>query len=103
MRGTVRVPFKGSPDGLRTYSFRAGEAITVRDARMSENLWATAVTEGWLEPEPTQKAPPPNKALSAPSNKGGIRHAGGGWYELPTGDKIRGEGAALAALAKMKE
>lgn len=48
--------FKGSPDGITVHIFAEGETITRDDARMSAELWSTAVREGWLgaaAPKPT--------------------------------------------------
>lgn len=32
-----------------------------------------------------------------------IKHVGGGWYELPNGEKIKGKDEALAALKELEE
>jgi hypothetical protein len=36
-------------------------------------------------------------------DENGVKHVGGGYYELPNGEKIKGKQEALVALAKMKD
>jgi hypothetical protein len=67
MTATVRVAFKGSPDGNTVHQFMEGEVVSPSDPRMSESLWATALREGWIAE--AAKASPANKARKRPSNK----------------------------------
>lgn len=39
-----------------------------------------------------------NEDDNGPLNEDGLKHLGGGWYELPNGEKVKGKEEALAAL-----
>ena len=57
--------------------YQAGQVITMDDDGRVENLLRRKLISAI---EPT------------------IRHVGGGWYELPTGQKVQGKEAALAMM-----
>ena len=40
-------------------------------------------------------------ATKEPAETTNIKHVGGGWYELPNGERVRGKAAAEAALENM--
>ncbi len=46
--------------------------------------------------------PPENAALKAAKDKY-PKHIGGGWYELPNGEKVKGKDEALEAMAKLEK
>lgn len=55
---------------------------------------------------PTAGEPDPGESESDPGESGGVgevTHVGGGWFELPNGDRIRGREEAEAALAGLTE
>lgn len=97
MRVRHKVAWRGSPNGIRVIQYQAGE---VDD--LPASLYETAVREGWAEPEGKAKPAPENRARAAPSNRArdapAIKSVGGGWYELPSGERVRGREAAEARL-----
>lgn len=43
------------------------------------------------------------EGTSVDDQEGSIKHTGGGWYELPNGEKIQGKEEALEALAGLEK
>lgn len=45
---------------------------------------------------------PPRRKVVVEEDPPGLMHVGGGWYELPGGERVQGKEAALAALEAVK-
>jgi hypothetical protein len=63
----VIKPFMGSPDGLRSFDFEEGQ-ISPSDLRLSPDLLAVALKEGWIIEEKAIE-PPENKAIKTQETK----------------------------------
>jgi len=64
----------------------------------NEERIAFLIDKGFLEEKSKH---PPEGDTKEESDKG-IKHTGGGWYELPNGEKIQGKEEAEAALAELE-
>jgi len=72
--------FRDKTDNKKLY--KKGDAYE----HENEDRIAHLVSKGFLEEK--SKQPP----------KGELKHTGGGWYELPNGEKVQGKEEAQAAL-----
>lgn len=68
---------------------KAGTIIEVDDERADALRRADVIGKEATEDEANDDLP-------------GLKHTGGGWYELPDGDKVHGKDKALEALAALK-
>lgn len=67
----------------------------VIDGRESDITTIKATTEAELEPEPETEAESAEESTELDVAQ---YHTGGGWYELPNGEKVQGKDKAIAAL-----
>lgn len=73
-----------------------GGSLTVTDADPQEAADVeTATLDG-----PPESAVEPDAVGDATTKADEIRHVGGGWYELPNGERVHGKDAAEAAVAQ---
>jgi hypothetical protein len=79
--------------------FGKGDAYLTEDEQRAKYLqeW------GYLGEEVEQVQPKEDAEEIEIEDENGIKHVGGGYYELPNGEKIKGKQEALAALEKMKD
>lgn len=89
-----------------TFEFKGLESDTeyvlgvshVIDGRESDITTIKATTEAELEPEPDPEA----ESAGEPTELDVAQyHTGGGYYELPNGEKVRGKEAATKALNEL--
>lgn len=86
-----------------TFEFKGLESDTeyvlgvsrVIDGRESDITTIKATTEAELEPEPEPEAESVEESTELNVAQ---YHTGGGWYELPNGEKVQGKDKAIAAL-----
>lgn len=71
MRARHTRDWRGSTDGNTIVQYRRGE---VDD--LPPHLFEVAVREGWATP--------------VTENTSRVTHVGGGWYELESGERVRG-------------
>jgi hypothetical protein len=98
----------GSPDGIQVNEYKKGEEYD-----LPSSLAQVFLDEGWAEEVKESKKPGPeqNKVDSGPNeNKSEsddlekeLVHVGGGYYELPNGEKVKGKENALEELRALKE
>lgn len=82
--------WRGSPTGTHVELFEAGT-----ETDLPPRLYHSAIAEGRVEPVEGKARPTPeNRAVPPPE----VKHVGGGWYELPSGERVRGRKAALERL-----
>ena len=62
-----------------------------------------AKLHGVLNPARFSQRPIPSRKAKPDEVYPEIEHVGGGWYELPNGEKVQGKEAALAALAALED
>jgi hypothetical protein len=60
------------------------------------------ITEEEAERLGVNKAVASDTRRSGEADADGVRHVGGGWYELPDGERIRGEDAARERLEALR-
>ena len=77
----VKSNFLDKTDNRKLY--KKGDPYSNKD----DDRIAFLIKEGYLEGK--SKQPQQNKQ---------IKHTGGGWYELPNGEKVQGKTEALAKL-----
>lgn len=93
-----------------TFEFKGLESDTeyvlgvsrVVDGRESDISTIEVTTEAELEPEPE---PEPEVESVEESTELDVAqyHTGGGWYELPNGEKVQGKDNAIAALEDLTD
>lgn len=86
MANKVLKSFRDKTDKSKLY--KKGDTYTHEDA----NRVAFLVEKGYLE---KSKQPPEE-------NEDELKHVGGGYYELPNGEKVQGKEKALEALAELE-
>ena len=91
------------PEPVARYFVQQGLAVEGEDAQRAPErkvvdaaTASTAAPEGDDVPQVTHS----EEAMAAPGGEF-PQHAGGGWYELSNGDRIRGKDAALEAQAEL--
>lgn len=82
MEYKVKSPFRDTTDNKKRY--KKGDPYSHKD----EKRIAFLVKKGFLEEQPSEE-------------KMEIKHTGGGWYELPNGEKVKGKEEAEKALKEM--
>jgi len=83
MRFKVKKAFFDKEDGMKSYS-ENGIYVNDDEKRISE-----LVRRGFID----------DKNLDdSNETKADVKHVGGGYYELPNGEKVKGKDKALAAL-----
>lgn len=88
MANKVIKSFKDKTDNKKLY--QKGDPYSHSD----DDRVAFLVEKGFLEEK--SKQPPQD------DEKSGIKHTGGGWYELPNGEKVQGKEEAEEALAALE-
>ena len=58
--------------------------------------------EGYIEAKVVSEENNKDSALNAEFNQG-VKHTGGGWYQLPNGEKIQGKDEALIAFEELQK
>lgn len=81
MAHKVLKPFRDKTNNSKR--FKKDDSYSHKD----DDRIAFLIKEGYLEEK--SKQPPQEKK---------IKHTGGGWYELPNGEKVKGKKEALAKL-----
>lgn len=76
-------------------SYSPGDLVSVSDEA------AAAWIEGDIA-ELHQDVPLKVKEMEDPGETGDLKHLGGGYYELPNGEKVKGKENAQVALAELK-
>ena len=61
-----------------------------------------AKLHGVLNPARFSQRPIPSRKAEPDEVHPEMEHLGGGWYELPNGEKVQGKEAALVALEDLK-
>lgn len=83
MRFKVKKAFFDKEDGMKSYS-ENGIYVNDNEKRISE-----LVNRGFIDAKNLD---------DSNETKADVKHVGGGWYELPNGEKVKGKDEALAVF-----
>ena len=89
----TRFLFEGLETGVE---YELGVSRVV-DGRESDISTIKATTEAEVEPEPEPEAELAGEPTELDVSQ---YHTGGGWYDLPNGERVQGKDNAIAALEK---
>lgn len=80
--------------------FGKGDEYFTEDEKRAKYLQEWGYIGKEIEKENDEES---DKEIENEDDEDGIKHVGGGYYELPNGEKVKGKQNAIAELEKLKD